>query len=129
VMGDNRVERVVKDNASKSAALHCTFFYEPPEEDGVDPNQEYLPPKWNFELIQDEQIHRAVKKLNPFKAPGLSGMPNVAIKKCAHLLVPFLGPIFHATFSLKIYPTQWKQFNTVVLQKPGKKDYTSPNAY
>jgi ribonuclease HI len=51
------------------------------------------------------------------------------LKECTELLIPFLGPIFRATFTLKAYPTCWKVSTTVVLQKPGKPDYTIPKAY
>lgn len=50
-------------------------------------------------------------------------------KKCVRTLVPFLGPIFCATFSLGIYPQEWKDSCTVIIQKQGKPDYTSPNTY
>jgi hypothetical protein len=49
--------------------------------------------------------------------------------KSAPLLVPFLGPIFRATFTLKIYPEQWKKSSTIVLRKPGRPDYSLPKAY
>ena len=56
-------------------------------------------------------------------------MANVVLIKCADQLVPYLGPIFRATFSLCIYPDTWKEFETIVLRKPGKMDYMIPNAY
>jgi len=67
--------------------------------------------------------------LQPYKAPGLSDVANVVLIKCADQLVPYLGPIYRATFRLHIYPDTWKEFVTVVLRKPGKTDYTIPNVY
>jgi len=75
------------------------------------------------------QIHRAIRKLQPYKAPGLSNVANVVLIKCAEQLVPYLRPIFRATFSLCIYPDSWKEFTTVILRKPGKTDYMVPNVY
>lgn len=46
-----------------------------------------------------------------------------------YTLVPYLGPIFWATFEHKVYPDQWKVFKTVVLRKPGKDDYSDTNLY
>jgi hypothetical protein len=40
-----------------------------------------------------------------------------------------MGPIFRVTFSLGIYPEQWKQSSTIVLHKPGRPDYSTLKAY
>lgn len=40
-----------------------------------------------------------------------------------------MGPIFRATFTLGIYPEEWKKFSTIVLCKPGRPDYSLPKAY
>jgi hypothetical protein len=89
VMGDNGEGRMVKDNTSKSAALHHAFFYEPPEDNGIDPNQEYPPLKWNFELIQDEQIHRAIKKTQPFQSTRLKWHTQCSNQKVCPSTSPF----------------------------------------
>ena len=43
--------------------------------------------------------------------------------------MPFLGPIFRATDSLKTYPEDWKLTKTPNIKKPGKPDYTSTGAW
>jgi len=118
----------VQDNAEKSRMLHATFFKDPPMHE-EDEGAQYPEPAFDFEPIQDEQIHRAIRRLKLYKAPGSSEVANIVLMKCADQLVPYLGPIFRATFSLRIYPESWKEFTTVVLRKPGKTDYTIPNAY
>jgi hypothetical protein len=105
------------------------FFRPPPDNDHVDPNFEYPPPVCEFELITDPQIHRAIKKLSPLKAPGLNGICNIVFMRCADQLVPFMGPIFRATFTLEVYPNEWKRSSTIVLRKPGRPDYSAPKAY
>ncbi|ETW82615.1 hypothetical protein HETIRDRAFT_316313, partial [Heterobasidion irregulare TC 32-1] len=82
-----------------------------------------------FRSITNAQIYRAIERLHGLKAPGNNGIPNIVYKNCASILVPFLGPIFHTTFSLGIYPQDWKDSQTLVLQKLGKLDYSNPNAY
>jgi hypothetical protein len=37
--------------------------------------------------------------------------------------------IYHATFSLGAYPEKWKSYDTVVLRKPSRTDYTLPKSY
>ena len=75
------------------------------------------------------QIHKAILKLSPHKAPGPSRIPNAVITHCCEILVPYLGPIYHATFKLGVYPSAWKTTSTIVLRKPGKPDYMLAKAY
>jgi hypothetical protein len=62
--------REVADNEGKSKALCDSFFYPPPDDPGIDPDFIYPPPKFRFRKISDKQIHRAIKKLKPYKAWG-----------------------------------------------------------
>ncbi|KAA1478292.1 hypothetical protein DENSPDRAFT_748331, partial [Dentipellis sp. KUC8613] len=68
-------------------------------------------------------------KLSPYKAAGDDGIPNAVYKECSDDLVPYLGPLYRATFALNLYPSEWKDSTTVVLRKPGKSDYSLPGAY
>ena len=89
----------------------------------------YPKPACAFNNISDKQIQHAIARLLPYKAPGPNGVCNVVLIKNADLLVPFLGPIFRATFTLKHYPERWKLSSTVVLKKPSHPDYTATKAY
>ncbi|KAG2064525.1 hypothetical protein BDR04DRAFT_939829, partial [Suillus decipiens] len=75
----------------------------------------YPPPVCEFTPITNQQIHRVIKQLAPHKTPGLNGVSNIVFMKSADLLVPFMGPIFRATFRLGIYPESWKTLSTIVL--------------
>ncbi|KAG2740532.1 hypothetical protein P692DRAFT_20752643, partial [Suillus brevipes Sb2] len=105
-------------NDRKSELLYEVFFKPPPANEHVDPNYIYPPPVCEFTLITNEQIDRAIAKLSPHKAPGPNGISNCVFTHCAAQLVPFMGPIFRATFTLEIYPDQWKKSSTIVLRKP-----------
>ena len=120
---------MVKDNEEKSHVLHKAFFYNPPENSGIDPNHIYPEPAFKFEQVSNAQITRVARTLSPYKATGLSKISNSVLMHCIDLLVEFLGPIYRATFWLRHYPQKWKWFNTVVLWKPGKPDYTVAGAY
>ena len=89
----------------------------------------YPPAKWEYEPVTDEQIRRAIKKMKPWKATRSGTVPNSVFVHARELLIPHLGPIFRATDTLKFYPSDWKVTETPVLKKPGKADYTSPNAW
>jgi ribonuclease HI len=126
----NGTQLVAETNREKEDLLFDTFFPEPNTNiESVPPDYEYPPPAFEYEPITDAQIRRAIDKLNPFKAPGENGIPNVLIKQCVDVLLPYLGPLFRATFELKTYPAEWRDSITKVLRKPGKADYTAPGAY
>src|ERR1700678_1885780 len=117
------------NNQGKSKLLHEVFFYPPPANHRVDPNYVYPEVTIEFEEVTDEQIAHKARRLNAYKAPGVNGISNAVLTHCADLLAPRLGPIFRATFKVNHYPARWKTFKTVVLRKPGKADYSIPNAY
>ena len=126
--GDGTYTEIL-DNQGKSKALHEVFFYQPPANFGVDPNYHYEDPIMGFEEVSNEQIARVAKGLNPYKAPGLNSISNSVLTHCADLLAPYLGPIYRATFDVGYYPHKWKRYKTIVLRKPGKPDYSIPNAH
>ena len=72
---------------------------------------------------------RAIKKLSPYKAPSPDRIPNAVFKNCADTLTPHLLHIYKAVFLLNTYYPAWQEFNTVVLRKAGKPDYSVPKAY
>jgi len=89
----------------------------------------YLALKFEFLPVTNEQIHREIASLGPFKAPGPDGIPNVLLVRCADLLVSHLGPLYWVTFKLHVYPTSWRDSVTIVLRNPGKADYMAPNVH
>ncbi|TFY52504.1 hypothetical protein EVJ58_g9980 [Rhodofomes roseus] len=118
-----------RDNTAKSEILYETFFPQPPP-DIDQPDAEPFPPNaFEFAHVTDEQIADACHRLKEFKAAGPDGIPNEVYKRCADLLIPYLGPLFRATFDLHHYPDQWKQSITVVLRKPGRSDYSVAKSY
>ena len=118
-----------RDNEAKGKLLYEAFFPTTGSTGAVEVDPDYPLPAFKFEEVSDTQIHKAILKLSPYKAPGPSGIPNVILKYCCELLVPHLGPIYRATFTLGAYPSEWKVTSTITLHKPGKPDYTLAKAY
>ena len=85
--------------------------------------------KWIYTPTTNEQIHRVIKRMKPWKATQSGAIPNAVYKHARELLVPYLGPIFRAMDNLKMYPEDWKLTETPILKKPGKPDYTSTGAW
>jgi len=121
--------QVAETNEEKGRLLQDAFFLKPGNEETGNEEQDYPPPALSYALITDMQIHRVICQLGPHKAPSPDGITNIVFIKCADLLVPLLGPIYHTTFELKVYPEQWRDSITVVLRKPVNPDYTVPGAH
>ena len=79
--------------------------------------------------ITEKQIWHHLDRLSPHKAPGPDEIPNVVLKNCTNILVPYLLQIFWASLGLQCYPEQWKDSITCVIWKPGKPRYNVPKAY
>jgi hypothetical protein len=126
-----RTIREATDNESKGKLFYETFFLPPnPTTPPVPPNAQYPPPpRWTFSNITNEQIHRAIKKMKPYKATKRDTVPNCIFTHAREDLVPHLGPLFRATNTLNYYPQDWALTETLILKKPGKPDYTTPSAW
>ena len=107
--------RELDDNEEKSKALYETFFPHPPADPCADLHTDYPDPVCSFTPITDNQIHRAIRRLAPFKAPGPNGISNIVFIKCTDQLVPWMGNLFRATFSLSFFPNEWLTSKTVVI--------------
>lgn len=118
-----------ESNEEKSRMFFKTFFPPKPATNINFDEAHYPPAKWKFQPITDEQIHRAIQRMKPYKATKAGTASNAIFTHARHILVPYLGPIYRAVDKLGIYPTQWKITETPVLRKPGKADYTAPGAY
>ena len=67
-------------NNDKAKMLFNTFFPALNEEQTTT-SEEFIYPNnaFEYEPNLDEQIKRAINKLNPFKEPGANGIPNTVI--------------------------------------------------
>ena len=124
-----QVTREARTNEEKGHLLYQTFF--PRRTAPAVPAQEepYPQAKWEYTPTTDEQIHRAIRRMKPWKATRTGTVPNAVFVYARELLVPYLGPIFRATDTLKIYPDDWKLTETPILKKPGKPDYAAAGAW
>jgi hypothetical protein len=79
--------------------------------------------------ISDEEVSSVIKKLHPFRAAGSDGIPFFVLKCLGHPLVSYLTALFQACISLSYHSTAFCHYNTVLLRKPGKGDYSAPRAW
>src|SRR6266481_4376798 len=119
----------VATNEEKGTVLRKQFFPHKPTESSCPDTANYpLCINYRFKL-PEEQLRCQITQLQPYKAPGGDGIPNVVIKETAELIIPYLLQIFWATFALGTYSDKWRAWDTIVLQKPGKPRYDIPKAY
>ncbi|KAG9221604.1 hypothetical protein CCMSSC00406_0006763 [Pleurotus cornucopiae] len=122
-------EARVTENAEKAKIFYKLFYPPPPAQSSVPKDPEYPEPRWDFRMITDQQIETTIHRLSPYKATKPGTAPNSVFTHCADLLAPYLGQLYRATFTLEHYPAAWAETESVVIQKPGKTDYTIPNAW
>ncbi|KAJ7113045.1 hypothetical protein C8R44DRAFT_588077, partial [Mycena epipterygia] len=126
------VTRVVTEaitNEAKSAAFYQEFF--PPKMliPSTPQNPVYPEPAYAWHPLTDAILHRTIAKMKPYKATRAGSFPNMMYQSNAHLLMPYLGPIYRALDELEYYPPGWNHTDSIVLRKPGKPDYTVAGAY
>jgi hypothetical protein len=124
-----REDGYVSTNKEKSEVFFGEFFRPAQEKSWVPENHEYPPPRWEFEGITDGLVERVFLKMKPNKATRRGTLHNNVMRNTSDILAPYVGPLFRATYNLKIYPGNWSESGTPVIRKPGKPDYRKPGAY
>ena len=116
------------ENMAKAEALVEMFFLPPPSKCTI-PDMAYsrlLKAKGTFTR---DNIHTAVQRLQPYKAPGEDGIQNIVIQKCIETIIDHLYYIYQAVLELNTYPSHWLIILTIVLHKGGKPTYNIAKAY
>lgn len=117
------------DPLGKIRLLQQKFFPLPPKADLSDTtNFEYLPPI-STEPITTLEVHQAIMRLTPFKAPGPTLIPNIVLQYLAPFLSPLLKRVFNTNLELGYCAKLCQDSVTVAMQKPYKNNYTLVKAY
>ena len=120
---------VARSRSEKCDTLMAQFFPPPPEASLDDITDASYSDQLHLDPFTEEEVAAAITNLSPYKAPGPSGVPNVALKECSLSLVPVFTNIINRCIELGHHPAQWKFFTTITLRKPGKPSYLVPKAY
>ena len=121
-------ENIASDNTAKARALVSSFF-PPPLTTPVIPASAYPEPLTAKGFLMKNNIRRTIRKLKPYKAPGVDGIQNIVLQECAEVLINNLYFIYHAVLELNAYPFKWLTILTIILHKPGKVAYNIVKAY
>jgi hypothetical protein len=123
-------------NQQKAESLRKVFFPNPPDADTNDippPDQDHdthypAPVAFNSN-ITEQQIERAISKLNPNKALGPDGITNRILKKNLGILKGHICTMVQTSLDTGHFPSPFKNTITIVLRKPSKPDYRKASAY
>jgi len=106
----NGVTRRTTTNAEKSNALADSFFHPPPTSPTI-PHTCYPKPADIFRFFTRAQIKKAAHKLEPFKAPGPDGIPNVVLKKSMEVIADRLPLYLQSHLRTESLPRQVERIN------------------
>ena len=75
------------------------------------------------------EVHQAIMKPAPFKAPGPTLIPNMILQHLATILSLLLQCVFNASLELGYCAKLFRDSVTISMQKPHKADYTLVKSY
>lgn len=119
----------IEEEQDKAKVLLETFFPSTPMR--LTPpraEQQASPIPENVDVTMRE-IEEAIRRVRPWKAPGVDGLPNVVWKETWSVLKGWILAIFRASIAFGTMPAVWKTARILPLRKPNKPDYTVPKAF
>src|SRR6266481_6815023 len=119
----------VSMNEEKGNVLRQLFFPERPPGSHI-PHEPLYPDRIRYSFQPSlMQLCQCIARLHPHKVPGQDGIPNVVLKESLEVIAEYLLRIYWATFVLNTYSNHWREWDTIVLHKPGKPRYDVPKAH
>ena len=76
-------------------------------------------PKFNFQLIKENDVRNIIKSLPPNKAPGHDKVTARILKDSSPITVPIITSLINSSFSSNIFPQPWKIAEVVPIHKSG----------
>jgi len=114
----------------KAEVMFQAHFPPPPEVPMLDTiGFEYPPSVEDGAPLTHREIKRAAYKAAPDKAPGHTGYTNRIMRRLVDGAPEQIRSLFERCLQEGIQPTQFKSAATIVMRKPGKKDYSNAKAY
>lgn len=114
---------------AKAELLQKRFFLLPPDADLSDITAANYPTPIKVDQITITEVHQAIMRPAPFKAPGPTIIPNIILQHLALILSPLLQRIFNSSSELGYYTKLFRNSVTISMQKSQKDDYTHVKSY
>lgn len=77
-------------------------------------------PIMDMTLCSPKEVLSIINTLNNKKAPGLDGIPNLALKRLSRKGATYITKIFNSMFKLQYYSINFKKSKIILFSKPGK---------
>ena len=97
-----RITKEARSNADKGKLLYQEYFPKRTVPPAVDCIGILVQETWTYTVTTNEQIHRAIKRMKPWKVTRSDTIPNTMFIHTRELLVLHLGLIFRATDVLRV---------------------------
>ena len=93
------------------------------------PNQDCNPGEPKPDIATAHDVEAALKKTKSWSCPGDDEVPNGFLKDLGDPLLEAVASLTTACWNAGYYPKRYRLAKTVVIRKPGKKDYSAPSAW
>ncbi|ODM17236.1 hypothetical protein SI65_06911 [Aspergillus cristatus] len=114
------------ENEDKAQAFLETFF--PKMDQPLEDPPVQAPLELPWPLTTELEIQRSLKAAKSSMALGEDGLLTLVWKHLWKYIRKLITRIFTASIELGHHPRRWRRAKIVVLQKPGKPDYSIPGA-
>ena len=116
------------DSKAKAEILNrqfqSVFTKEEINENLPDINTESYPPIPDLQ-ISTEGVQKLLAQVDPKKASGPDGIPNIVLKVCSKELAPVISHIFRKSIETGELPTDWRNAHVTPIYKKGNKHHAS----
>jgi ribonuclease HI len=91
--------------------------------------QTRIPVPLRWEDVSKEEIHDAILRAAPYKAPGPDGLPAIVWKMLWSEVGDHITTLFRACIQTGHFPHPWRSARILPLRKPDKSNYKLAKAY
>lgn len=114
----------------KAEMLRERFFPPEPEADTSDmEGYQYPPPVEPLPQVEAGDVQKIISERLAKSTPGADGIPNGFLKAPGKPFAEAMAALTQACWATAYYPKRFRTARTVAIRKPGKDDYTLPNAW
>ena len=112
----------VRNNSEEIAKLFNQHFYNQfSDASSYEIDIDFSDDKFAEFTIDNQNIYRTLKNLNPNKNKGPDNIDGLLLKNCAHSISYRLTLLFNISFRIGSLATEWKLANIVPVYKKGEK--------
>ena len=118
------------EHSEKCAILRDALLPPPPDLPHIQPpTLDPLETDFPWTSVTRNEVRESIRSAAPYNAPGPSGLAGIAWKWAYEAFPDEIYHLIAKSMDLGFHPRIFHDSMTVILQKPGKPDYSIPKAY